>query len=309
MGRTGVLTPVAHVKPVIVGGVTMRNITMHNEAQVNEKGVYVGARVVIHRAGDVIPEIVSVMKPKEGWRMPGQVPGVRGRGRARGALHRASLHQSVLRGAAPGAAAAFRQPRLALNIEGLGYATVEPDHRARVGSEDPSDLFRLTKEQAMELEGFADKSAPNLTERHSREQAAAVGACWTRSAFRRWAGDGGPAGREFGSIHRLRSATEEDLVRTEGVGPSMATEIEQYFKGHGGELVTKLLVWRGSCSDQRWQGWFRARCSVADLHDGDKEASSPEAGRGRLGGKAGSNGESEWTRRIVVQVERDTGES
>ena len=70
VGRTGVLTPVAHVKAVIVGGVTIRNITMHNEAQVNEKGVYEGARVVIHRAGDVIPEIVSVMEPKEGWRMP-----------------------------------------------------------------------------------------------------------------------------------------------------------------------------------------------------------------------------------------------
>ena len=63
VGRTGVLTPVAHVRPVIVGGVTIRNITMHNEAQVNEKGVYVGARVVIHRAGDVIPEIVSVVNP------------------------------------------------------------------------------------------------------------------------------------------------------------------------------------------------------------------------------------------------------
>src|SRR5439155_208913 len=74
VGRTGVLTPVAHVKPVVVGGVTVRNITMHNEAQVNEKGVYVGARVVIHRAGDVIPEIVSVKEPKEGWRMPSKCP-------------------------------------------------------------------------------------------------------------------------------------------------------------------------------------------------------------------------------------------
>src|SRR5256886_13633405 len=74
VGRTGVLTPVAHVKPVIVGGVTIKNVTMHNEAQVNEKGVYVGARVVIHRAGDVIPEIVSVVKPKEGWRMPTKCP-------------------------------------------------------------------------------------------------------------------------------------------------------------------------------------------------------------------------------------------
>src|SRR2546429_483444 len=75
VGRTGVLTPVAHVKPVVVGGVTIRNVTMHNEAQVNEKGVYVGARVTIHRAGDVIPEVVSVKKPKPGWKMPANCPG------------------------------------------------------------------------------------------------------------------------------------------------------------------------------------------------------------------------------------------
>src|SRR2546427_11535003 len=74
VGRTGVRTPVAHVKPVVVGGVTIRNVTMHNEAQVNEKGVYVGARVTIHRAGDVIPEIVSVKKPKPGWKMPTNCP-------------------------------------------------------------------------------------------------------------------------------------------------------------------------------------------------------------------------------------------
>ena len=75
VGRTGVLTPVAHVKPVMVGGVTIRNVTMHNEAQVNEKGVYVGARVMIHRAGDVIPEIVSVKDPKPGWKMPAKYQG------------------------------------------------------------------------------------------------------------------------------------------------------------------------------------------------------------------------------------------
>src|SRR2546427_1671773 len=70
VGRTGVLTPAAHVKAGVVGGVTICNGTVHNGAQVNEKGVYVGARVTIHRAGDGIPEIVRVKKPKPGWEMP-----------------------------------------------------------------------------------------------------------------------------------------------------------------------------------------------------------------------------------------------
>ncbi|MGH7903897.1 MAG: NAD-dependent DNA ligase LigA, partial [Candidatus Dormibacteraceae bacterium] len=64
VGRTGVLTPVAHLRPVIVGGVTVRNASLHNEQMVNEKGVYAGARVIVQRAGDVIPEVVSVKDPR-----------------------------------------------------------------------------------------------------------------------------------------------------------------------------------------------------------------------------------------------------
>jgi DNA ligase (NAD+) len=241
VGRTGVLTPVAHVKPVVVGGVTIRNITMHNEAQVNEKGVYVGARVVIHRAGDVIPEIVSVKDPKPGWKMPARCP-VCG-----GEVVREEPY--VAHRCINPFCAAQRLERLrhfasrgALNIEGLGYATLgQVIERSWV--EDPSDLYRLTKDQVVQLEGFAEKSGQNLVDRIAESRRPQLG----RFLYSLGIPQVGEATAEllaadFGSIEKLRAASEEELQRVEGVGPSMAREVHMYFQGHGGELVGKLLA-------------------------------------------------------------------
>jgi len=241
VGRTGVLTPVAHVKPVVVGGVTIRNITMHNEAQVNEKGVYVGARVVIHRAGDVIPEIVSVKEPKPGWKMPAKCP-VCGGEVVREEPYIA--HRCINPFCAAQRLERLRHfaSRGALNIEGLGYATVgQVIERGWV--EDPSDLYRLTKEQIVQLDGFAEKSAQNLLDRIAESNRPQLG----RFLYALGIPQVGEAtadmlAADFGSIEKLRRATEEDLMRVEGVGPNMAREVHMYFKGHGGELVSKLLA-------------------------------------------------------------------
>jgi DNA ligase (NAD+) len=240
VGRTGVLTPVAHVKPVVVGGVTIRNITMHNEAQVNEKGVYVGARVVIHRAGDVIPEIVSVKEPKPGWKMPAKCP-VCGGEVVREEPYIAHRCINPFCGAQRLERLRHFASRGALNIEGLGYATVgQVIERGWV--EDPSDLYRLTKEQVMQLDGFAEKSAQNLLDRIADSRRPQLG----RFLYALGIPQVGEATAEvlaadFGSIARLRSATEEELMKVEGIGPNMAREVQLYFQGHGGELVGKLL--------------------------------------------------------------------
>ncbi len=239
VGRTGVLTPVAHVKPVVVGGVTIRNITMHNEAQVNEKGVYVGARVVIHRAGDVIPEIVSVKDPKPGWKMPAKCP-VCGGEVVREEPYIAHRCINPFCGAQRLERLRHFASRGALNIEGLGYATLgQVIERGVV--EDPSDLYRLTKEQVVELEGFADKSAQNLLDRIAESKRPSLG----RFLYALGIPQVGEAtaellATEFGSIAKLRAATEEELQQVEGVGPSLAREVSLYFHGHGGELVDKL---------------------------------------------------------------------
>jgi DNA ligase (NAD+) len=240
VGRTGVLTPVAHVKPVVVGGVTIRNITMHNEAQVNEKGVYVGACVVIHRAGDVIPEIVSVEEPRPGWKMPAKCP-VCGGEVVREEPYIAHRCINPFCGAQRLERLRHFASRGALNIEGLGYATVgQVIERGWV--EDPSDLYRLSKEQVVQLDGFAEKSAQNLLDRIADSRRPQLG----RFLYALGIPQVGEATAEvlaadFGSIARLRAATEEELMTVEGIGPNMAREVHLYFQGHGGELVGKLL--------------------------------------------------------------------
>jgi len=241
VGRTGVLTPVAHVKPVVVGGVTVRNVTMHNEAQVNEKGVYVGARVIIHRAGDVIPEIVSVKDPKPGWKMPAKCP-VCGGEVVREEPYIAHRCINPFCGAQRLERLRHFASRGALNIEGLGYATIgQLIERGWV--DDPSDLYCLTKEQIVQLEGFADKSGQNLLDRIAESRRPELG----RFLYALGIPQVGEAtadllAADFGTMANLRSSSEEELQRVEGVGPNMAREVHAYFKSKGGELVGKLLA-------------------------------------------------------------------
>src|SRR5436309_5589138 len=222
VGRTGVLTPVAHVKPVVVGGVTIRNVTMHNEAQVNEKGVYVGARVTIHRAGDVIPEIVSVKDPKPGWKMPAKCP-VCGGEVVREEPYIA--HRCINPFCGAQRLERLRHFAAVMDIEGLGYATLSQVIDRKM-AEDPSDLFRLRKEQVIELDGSADKSAQNLVDRIAASKKPALGRFLSALGIPQ-VGEATAemlAG-EFGSIEKVRSASEEDLRRVEGVGPNMAREV------------------------------------------------------------------------------------
>jgi DNA ligase (NAD+) len=240
VGRTGVLTPVAHVKPVIVGGVTVRNVTMHNEAQVNEKGVYVGARVVIHRAGDVIPEIVSVKEPKQGWRMPARCP-VCGGEVVREEPYIAHRCINPFCGAQSLERLRHFASRGAMNIDGLGYATINQLIEKK-WVVDPSDLYRLTKEQIVQLEGFADKSAQKLLTRIADSKRPQLGRfLYSLGIPQVGEATAGLLASDFGSIEKLRSATAEQIDMVEGVGSSMANEVRMYFSGHGGELVGRLL--------------------------------------------------------------------
>ena len=166
VGRTGTLTPVAKLKPVFVGGVTVSNATLHNEDELRRKDVWVGDTVVIRRAGDVIPEIASVRKPgprrpEDRFEMPTTCPVcgspvVRVAGeaatRCTGGLYcKAQRRQALLHYAG----------RRAMDIEGLGDKIVEQlVERGLV--ESPADLYRLDEATLAGLERMAEKSAQNL---------------------------------------------------------------------------------------------------------------------------------------------------
>jgi DNA ligase (NAD+) len=218
----------------------VRNATLHNEQMVNEKGVHVGATVTVQRAGDVIPEVVSVRDPQPGWRMPQRCP-VCG-----GEVVREEPY--VAHRCINPFCAAQRLERLrhfasrgAMDIDGLGYSTLQ-QLVDRELVQDPSDLYRLTLDQLLGLERFAQKSAENLHKRIQRSRTPAL----ARFLYALGIPQVGEAtgvllAAEFRSLERLRQAGEEQLLRVEGVGPSMAREIAHFFAGPGGELVDRLL--------------------------------------------------------------------
>jgi DNA ligase (NAD+) len=196
--------------------------------------------VTIHRAGDVIPEIVSVKDPRPGWKMPAKCP-VCGGEVVREEPYIAHRCINPFCGAQRLERLRHFASRGAMNIEGLGYATLtQVIDRGAV--EDPSDLYRMTKDKVVELEGFADKSAQNLIDRIAESRQPPLG----RFLYALGIPQVGEAtadllAADFGTIDRLRSASEEDLMRVEGVGPNMAREVHLYFQGHGAQLVRKLL--------------------------------------------------------------------
>ena len=213
---------------------------LHNEDLVNQKGVYVGATVTVQRAGDVIPEVVSVKKPKPGWKMPAQCPVCGGEvvreepyvaHRCINPFCPAQRLENLLHYASRGG----------LDIDGLGYSTLNQlIANGLVG--DPSDFYRLTVEQIEGLERFARKSAENLIAGIERSKTPplprllnALGIPQVGEATAEL------LAAEFGSLERLQSASEEELDAVEGVGPNMAHEIRAYFEDRGSQLVAKLL--------------------------------------------------------------------
>ncbi|HEY8673242.1 MAG TPA: NAD-dependent DNA ligase LigA [Candidatus Dormibacteraeota bacterium] len=245
VGRTGAVTPVAILEPTLVAGSTVRRCTLHNEDEVARKDVRIGDTVLLHKAGDVIPEIVRVVlekRPKgaQPWQMPEQCPAcdsrlVREPGevvrRCLNPLCPAQRRESLLHFAARGA----------MNIEGLGPAIV--DQLLDLGyATEAADLFRLSAEQLLTLEGFAERSATKLVEsiasRRRVPLARFINALGIRHVGEHTADT---LAVHFGSIDALAAAGEEDLLGVEGIGAIVATHVAAWFASPEGRAVLEHL--------------------------------------------------------------------
>ena len=245
VGRTGAITPVAWLTPVQIGGTTVSRATLHNEDEVARKDVRPGDHVIIQRAGDVIPEVVRVLTEKRSpssrpWHMPKKCPEcgtelVREPGEAATRCINPTCPAQVLEH--------FRHFVGSLDIEGLGYATLQQLIDRKL-VKDPADLYHLTKEQLLTLDGFADKSAQNLLDRIAASKSTTFLRFLSALAINHvgWT-MAGLLADHFGTIDRLQTADVDDLRAIGGVGPTVAQDVHEYFqRPESRRLIERLLA-------------------------------------------------------------------
>ena len=245
VGRTGALTPVAVMEPVLVSGSTVQNAVLHNEDEVARKDVRVGDTVIIRKAGDVIPEVVKVIASKRTGKeapfvMPTTCPvcgsdAVRPEGeavrRCTGIACPAQIVQRMIHFFSRGA----------LDAEGLGPALIlQCVQRGLV--HDPADFFFLTKDDLKSLERMAEKSAQNVLNSIEKSKRPPLPRLIYALGIRH-VGDhvAEVLARQFGSLDWLAEASEEDLAQTPEIGPVIAQSVAVFFRQkQTKELLAKL---------------------------------------------------------------------
>ena len=246
VGRTGKLTPVAKLAPVFVGGVTVTNATLHNEDEARRKDVRMGDTVIVRRAGDVIPEVVSVVLEKRvheapQFTMPRQCPvcgsdAVRLEGEADyrctgGLFCGAQRKEAILHFA----------HRRAVEVDGLGDKLVEQLVDANVIRTLP-DLYKLGLTALASLDRMADKSASNLIDALEKSKQTTLPRFLFGLGIRHVGEATAKAlARHFGTLDAVMDATEEQLVEVGDVGPIVAKSLRTFFEQpHNREVVAQL---------------------------------------------------------------------
>ncbi len=246
VGRTGALTPVARLEPVFVSGVTVSNVTLHNIDEVHRKDVRVGDTVIVRRAGDVIPEVVSVLIER---RPPGSVPvelpsecpvchsrvlRVQGEAVARctGGFTCRAQRQEALRHFAS---------RRALDIEGLGDKLIEQLVELEK-LKSPADIYALRVGELAQLERMGEKSAANLIAAIERSKKTTL----PRLLFGLGIRDVGEAtalalARHFGSLERLMNTDAPSIEQVPDVGPIVAAHVAAFFASAEHRKVIQAL--------------------------------------------------------------------
>lgn len=231
VGRTGALTPVAVMEPVKVGGVEVSRATLHNQDEIDKKDVRIGDTVIIQRAGDVIPEVVQVITSKrkgteKKFRMPSKCPVCGAEVVKEEAIHRCIGLDCPAQ--LKGRIKHFASKR-AMDIEGLG--TKLTDQLVDKGLvKDVADIYYLKKEQLMELERMADKSAQNIIDAIEKSKIKPLSkflyALGIRHVGETTAED---LARHFPRLDNFSHLSKEDLMEVEGIGPEVAASVHQFF--------------------------------------------------------------------------------
>lgn len=251
VGRTGVVTPVAHLRPVRVAGSTVTRATLHNEDQIERLDVRIGDTVILRKAGDVIPEVVEVITsirtgkekkfvfPKIVEACGGPIERIPGQAAYR-CVNKNSYAQLLRR-------LEYFTSRNAFDIEGLGPKIVELLMQEQLVAS-PDDFFTLTKGDLIDLPGFGEKSAENLLQainkRTSIELARFITALSIEHVGEETAHD---LARSFLTIEQLRHASYEELLKVDGVGEIVARSVSAWFadKDHSamlGRLLKHVTV-------------------------------------------------------------------
>ena len=247
VGRTGAITPVARLKPVFVGGVTVTNATLHNEDEMIRKDVHIGDMVSVRRAGDVIPEIVRVLvdkRPKtiRKFKMPTECPEcgspliriddeaiIRCSG---GLICPAQQKQSIIHFAS----------RKAMDIEGLGDKSVE--QLVNVGLiQGLADIYKLELEQLVSLDRMAEKSSQNLLDAIEKSKLTSlprfIYALGIRNVGESTAKD---LAGFYGDLYEIMQQTEESLQLVPDIGPTVAKSISDFFRQTKNREVIESLI-------------------------------------------------------------------
>jgi len=258
VGRTGALTPVAVLKPVMVSGVEVKRATLHNEDEIVRKDILIGDTVIVSRAGDVIPEVVKVIKEKRTgqerpFTMPEECPVcgekvVRQPGEAIRRCVNINCPAQI-----KGSIEHFASKR-AMDIDGLGEKLVEQlvDKKA---INDVSDLYYLKKDDLLQLERMADKSAQNLLDAISTSK---------KPSFQRFiyalgirnVGEhiSGLLADKFNSIEDLYTLDEDTLMAIPEIGPEVANSITSFFQDDKNRKTISRMLDAGVVIEYKKEG-------------------------------------------------------
>lgn len=247
VGRTGTLTPVARLKPVFVGGVTVSNATLHNMDEVERKDIRVSDTVIIRRAGDVIPEVVSVVTAKRPTHAKKIVlpkhcpvchsdvikPEGEAAARCSGGLYCSAQRKEAIKHFAS---------RKAMDIEGLGDKIIEQLTDEKL-IKNVADIYMLTQTQLENLERMGAKSAQNLLEAITKSKKTTL----QRFIYSLGIRDVGEAtalnlAQHFGDLQKIMQADEETLQTVSDIGPVVAANVAAFFKqSHNLEVIERLI--------------------------------------------------------------------